>query len=150
MELKNYIQELKIVKDSNHLLSLTHAILKNEEILIENYTNIEIVKIELRNLLNQSFFLIKEHKIEINNSEVKDLDLDYWKDNIASFKSKNPDMNREVYLYSIRNSLKYLIETKKTKNLFKAHLFEIIIKTFLFIDFLDLSIDKILENKEGI
>ena len=144
MEIKKIIEEIKIEKNKETLLSLTQSILKIEETLVENFSNTDKIKEDLKSLLYNCFYFIKENKIEINNEEVKDLDLDFWKDNITFFKSKNPNMSTDIYLYSIRNSLMFLLDIKKEKVLQKAYSLELVIKTFLFIDFLNLSIDSIL------
>jgi hypothetical protein len=147
MELKNYIAKLKNNTDKEAiLLSLTVAILEAEEVLIEQYVNTPKVIEVLKNILRVSFSYCKENKIEVNNDKTKDLDLDYWKNNIQIFKTKSININKDIFFYSIRNSLMFLIKEKKEKLLQKAYIFEIIIKTFLFIDFLNLSIDVLLSS----
>ena len=148
MEIKKIVEEIKIEKNKETLLNLTQSILKIEETLVENFSNTDKVKENLKNLLYNCFYFIKENKIEINNEEIKDLDLDFWKENITFFKSKNPNMSTDIYLYSIRNSLMFLLDIKKEKILQKAYSLELVIKTFLFIDFLNLSIDSILGEGE--
>jgi hypothetical protein len=145
MELKKYIESLKLEKGKDNIHNLSLNILKLEEIIVESATHEKLVQ-GVGDLLEASFLFVKENKIEVNN-EVQDLDLDYWKNNISIYKSKNPSMSKDVYLYSIRNSLRYLLEHKKDKILLKAYIFEIIIKTFLFIDYLNLSINSILEAR---
>ena len=147
MELKRYIDEkIKIEKGKNLFETLTISILNLEEALVEKRENSSLVKAVFINTLYDCFSLIKDLKIEINNSELQEVDLDYWKNNIHVFKSRINDPNIEVYLYSIRNSLKYLLQKKKDKQYSKAYLFEIIIKLFLSIDFYGFSINKLLEE----
>lgn len=117
--------------------------------LIEKHADTKGIIASFKAILLDAFAYIKEHKIEIN-SEVNDLDLDYWKNNVSLFRSKSPDMSTDVFLYSIRTSLRYLLELKKDKNLQKAHIFEIVIKSFLFIDFKNLSIDSVLKSESPI
>lgn len=141
MELKTYISNIKVEK--NNLYNLVIAILKTEETLTEKESDIDLVLKNLSLLLKKAFQYVKEYKIEISNKN-PDLDLDNWKNNIHMYKVKNPNMNKDVFLYSIRNSLMYLLEVERNKTLQKAYIFEIIIKTFLFINFLNLSIDSLL------
>jgi hypothetical protein len=150
MELKSILEAMKLEKGRDNLQALTLSILKGEEMLIENHANTEGIINSFKSILMDAFAFIKENKIEINDSKVNDLDLDYWKNNIGLYKTKNPDMTKDVYLYSIRNSLKYLLDTRKDKTLQKAHIFEIVIKTFLFIDFINFSIDSVLKSNEVI
>lgn len=145
MNLTNYTNIIKQKKGMDNLHCLVYSILKLEETLIEAANNIEKTTIDLQEVLFCSFLFIKENKIEITNEKIKDLDLNYWKDNINIFKSVNPNMSVDVYLYSIRNSVLYLQTYKKDKILSKAYIFEVIIKTFLLIDFLNLSIDSLLK-----
>lgn len=145
MELRSILEKIKLEKGKDNLLSLTLTILKTEEMFVEKHANTEVIIAGFRAILMDAFTYIKENKIEINN-EISDLDLDFWKNNVTLFRSKNPDMSTDVYLYSIRNSLRYLLETKKEKSLQKAHIFEIVIKSFLFIDFKNLSIDSVLKT----
>jgi hypothetical protein len=137
------MEKIKAEKGKDNLMALALSILKLEETLIEKASDTNAVITSVKEMLDQSFLYTRDNKIEINNT-VQDLDLDYWKNNIHIFKTKNPDMNKDVYLYSIRNSLKFLLEIKKDKALQKAYIFEIIIKTFLFIDFLNFSIEAII------
>lgn len=144
MEIKKIVEEIKLDKSKDTLLVLTQSILKIEETLIESFSDTDKIKENVKNLLYNCFYYVKENKIEINNPEVNDLDLDYWKNNITFFKSKNPNMSTDIYLYSIRNSLMFLLDIKKDKVFQKAYCLELIIKSFLFIDFMNLSIDSIL------
>ncbi len=143
MELKTFFEKAKLVKDKNVLLTLTHTILKLEEHLIEGI-NEEFTIDQLGDVLKVAFIIVGENKIDINNSVV-DLDLDNWKNSIRVYRIKNA-ITKDVFLYTLRNSLKNLIEAKDA-NFTKLYIFEIIIKTFLYIDFLGLSIDTILEKK---
>lgn len=143
MGLENYIQKLKPNKNKKDLIPLIISILNCEEVLVEKSENLELVKNELKNFLNTLFIVIKSNNVNIK-SETKELDLDYWKDNIKDYRSQNPNMNKDVFFYSIRNTLKYLILEINNKIHLTAHLLEMVIKTFLFIDFLELSLDDIL------
>jgi len=145
MELKKFLDKAKVIKTKNILLALTSSILQLEENLIEISSSEKLIN-QLGEVLKDIFIFIGENKIEINNKELKDLDLDHWKDDIRTYKPVHPGMSTDVYLYSMRNALKHLLDEKDIK-LIKVYSFELAIKTFLFIDFLDLSIDTILEIK---
>jgi hypothetical protein len=146
MELKKFIEKIKVNKSKNSLIDLTYDILTLEELMIESSEPVKEIN-QLGNVLKSSFMLIFENKVEINHKEIPDLDLEHWKNSIKKYKVKNA-ISKDVYLYTLRNSLKNLIKSCETKDdlSIKIYLFELIIKTFLYIDYLDLSIDTILEK----
>lgn len=148
MELKKFIERIKNIKSKTTLLDLVYETLKLEELLIENAGDTSRHIKQLGEVLYQSFLLTVESKIDINDKNNKDLDLDNWKNNLKKYKLVNK-VEKEIYLYTIRNTLKNLIPVIDTKDelSIKVYLFELIIKTFLYIDYLDLSIDTILEAK---
>lgn len=148
MELKTFNEKTKSIKEKNSLLQLTLSILTLEETLTEVDNKVELIK-HLGTVLKFSFIVVNENKIDINNKDVMDLDLDNWKNNIKRYKMHN-QVTKDSYLYTLRNSLKKLIQLlndDKESSFVKVHIFEIIIKTFLYIDYLNLSIDTILEKQ---
>lgn len=147
MELKKFIEKLKNIKSKTILLDLIYEILRLEELLIENSDITKNIK-QLGEVLYQSLLLTVDNKIDINDKNNKDLDLDHWKNNLSKYRLINK-VEKEIYLYTMRNTLKNLIPVLDTKDelSIKVYIFELIIKTFLYIDYLDLSIDAILEAK---
>ena len=149
MRLKEFSSEVKSLKTNekeNIKNAMVLSVFKLEEILAEEGANTEKIVDQLGEVLTTSFSFANERGIEINNPEVEELDLDHWKDNIMSYKENTSDIvNAHVYLYTLRNALRYLIDEKDAINT-KGYFFEIIIKTFLFINFLNLSIDSILNK----
>ena len=148
MELKKFIENIKSIKTTrNSLLNLTYDILNLEESLIEINNKTHEINL-LGELLKSSFIIISENKIQVNNKDKKDLDLDNWKNSIKKYALKNK-VDKYIYLYALRVSLKNLIKAideLNTENI-KIYIFELIIKTFLYIDSIDLSIDHILQIK---
>jgi hypothetical protein len=147
MELKKFIEKVKTIKTKNSLLDLAYDILLLEELIVESAVPTKEIN-QLGDVLKSSFVIVSENKIEINNKENPDLDLDNWKNSIGKYRLTNP-VSKEVYLYTLRNSLKNLMKSIEDKDevSIKVFIFELIIKTFLYIDYLDFSIDSILENK---
>lgn len=143
MELKKFAEKVKTVKYKNTVLSLTLNVLKLEEVFEEKEFTEKIINY-LGEILKDSFALVNENKIPINNKEMPDFDLDNWKDSVKLYKKKMPAIpNARTYLYVMRSSLKNILDEKDIK----IYLFDLIIKTFLFIDTLNLSIDSVLEMK---
>lgn len=147
MELKKFIEKVKTCKTKSSLLDLTYDILLLEELIVESSDIPKEIE-QLGTVLKSAFVIIVENKIDVNNKDYPDLDLDNWKNSIKKYKLKN-SVSKDIYLYTLRNSLKNLIQAMEVKNevSIKTFIFELIIKTFLYIDFLDLSIDSIMENK---
>lgn len=147
MDLKKFLEKVKLNKIKNSLLALTYDILKLEEVLVESTEKEKEIK-HLGDILQSAFIIVSENKIEINNKVELDLDLDNWKNNIKKYKITH-NISKEVYLYALRDSLKNLIKAIDNKNEvdIKTFIFELIIKTFLYIDFENLSIDHILEKQ---
>lgn len=142
MELSKYLETIK--KDKKELwYDLTLAILKLENNLTVSITDKQKVISQLKNIVDVALLLMKDNKIDIN-SDANDLDLDYVKNNIHIYQSRTPHMTNVTFLFQLKNALIMLIENKKDKAIIKTYLFEIITKTFLFIDYNNLSIDVIL------
>jgi hypothetical protein len=142
MELKKFLDKVKHLKGKNTNTLLTVSILKLEENIVETGDNVLLIH-QLGDVLQYAFVSVLEHKLAINNESVPDLDLDNWKNNVQHYRILNPLMNKDVFLYSLRNSLRYILEGDE--DTIRIFLFELIIKSFLYIDFLHLSIDAILE-----
>ena len=147
MELKNYIKTLKVDNKVELVNEITLSILKLEEVFVEKNKNQLLICQNSKNILDNCFIFCLKNKIEINHITEKVLDLDYWKNNIILYKVKSADMGSDVFLYSVRNSLMSLIEVKKIKNFMKTHIFEIIVKMFLLLDFYNINIDELLMNQ---
>jgi hypothetical protein len=147
MELKKFIEKVKTFKPKNSLLDLTYNILVLEETLTEYVEPTREIRC-LGEVLKAGFVLLIENKLEINNKENPDWDLDNWKNNIGKYRLKTK-IDKEIYLYTLRNSTKNIIKFTDEKNDWniKVFVFELLIKTFLYIDYVNLSIDAILENQ---
>lgn len=147
MELKKILDKLKTSKTKSSLLELSYEILKLEELLIENADFSKNIT-QLGDVMYQIFLCLIDNRVDINSTTNPDLDLDHWKNNIKKYRLKNKVSN-DIYLYTIRNTLKNLIRASQDNSEYyvKVHLFELMIKTFLYVDYVDLSIDAILESK---
>lgn len=139
MVIKTYIKDLVIPKKENLLNNLIYSILISEETFIEHPLEIEAGKLSIKKIIDNAFILLKE--LKINPEEIG---LENVKNDIKDYSTTNPDMDLEVYFYTIRNSIKHLIKFQQNISELKTHLFKIIMTLFLFVEFLNYNIDDIL------
>lgn len=143
MKIKNQIKffKPKYGQKKKLLTQLTYSILKMEQLLIEEKNEHGKIIESIQEVISNCFTICNAYNIDVSNPNHRDLDLDYWKNNISDYRIKNEELNCDIFNYSIRDSLMNLIEYFENQVLRKVHIFEIIIKIFLLLDFYQIDID---------
>ena len=129
---KYYEQKINVA----NLETITYAILMLEENLFET-TDVEQKIERLGNLLYE----LSSYSKEIQSGVLTTGVLEYYRLNISTYKS-SPKISRESFLCGLRISLRNLFQGKNVAD----HIFDMILKTMLFIDYSDLSIDMIVRH----
>jgi hypothetical protein len=130
-------KEYGLKQNKVELKDVAIAILDLEYTLID-LVDAEKAMDELGKVFSLLFGYANTKSIDITSSGV----LEYWRLNSKNYKMTQESKTSQSYLYTLRTSLKNLYKEENENN----NLFDMVLKTMLYIDSLNWSLDIILAN----